>query len=134
MSQTGICLIMCQRSDLYLSAFETFSVLLSASKEAFLLKSVSKSGICFTRCLQSGLLSSVGSGLLLSSYRVVVLPARQRNIGIPLSLFVCLCLCLSSSHAFLVVRSLCVSQATNAFLGILPLWCLCYTFVYECLK
>ena len=36
-------------------------------------------------------------------------------------LSVCACVCLSDSHTFLIVTHSCVSQATHAFLGMLPL-------------
>ena len=39
-------------------------------------------------------------------------------------LSVCACVCLSDSHTFLIVTHSYVSQATHAFLGMLPL-CLC---------
>ena len=38
---------------------------------------------------------------------------------------VCLCVCLSGSHTFLVVTHSYVSQATHAFLGMLPLFLCC---------
>ena len=38
-------------------------------------------------------------------------------------LSVCACVCLSDSHTFLIVTHSYVSQATNAFLGMLPLCC-----------
>ena len=45
----------------------------------------------------------------------------ERHIGITLS-GVCLSVRLSSSHAFVVVTHSYVSQATHAFLGMLPLF------------
>ena len=42
-------------------------------------------------------------------------------------LFVCACVCLSDSHTFLIVTHSYVSQATHAFLGMLPL-----CFLYIC--
>ena len=38
-------------------------------------------------------------------------------------LSVCACVCLSDSHTFLIVTHSYVSQATHAFLGMLPLCC-----------
>ena len=45
-------------------------------------------------------------------------------------LSVCVCVCLSGSHTFLVVMHSYVSQATHAFLGMLPL---CYKYSYSCI-
>ena len=53
---------------------------------------------------------------------VFVLPAKHSGTKVSLCpAAVCLSVCLSGSHTFLVVTHSYVSQATHAFLGMLPL-------------
>ena len=54
--------------------------------------------------------------------------AAHRDHFCPASVY--LSVCLSGNHTFLVVTHSYVSQVTHAFLGMLPLCCIFYSFIY----
>ena len=70
-----------------------------------------------------------GSSTLLSELQQATLLCRLRSIAAHRDHFVrrlsvCACVCLSDSHTSLIVTHSYVSQATHAFLGMLPLCCM----------